>query len=653
VAKILIDTQDQIGRISPDIYGQYLEHWGRCIYDGLWAEMLKSRKFAEADWENNQNYGVIKPWFAINRNANMHYMHDNSVFYTGCQSQKITLNKEDMKTHGIGQAGLWLVAGCEYDVTLNLRQNSLSGPVIVTIGNETDVFDSHTIETVSSDWQGFTFKLRTNRTEKNSVFSIVFSKPGTLWIGTTSLMPTDNYHGLRMDVLDAIKAIKPAHIRWPGGNFASSYHWQDGIGDKDMRKPVYDVNWQIWETNDFGTDEFLKVCEYANTKPYICANSGDGTPEEALAWVNYCNGSAEQEYGNLRARNGHKNPYNVKLWGIGNEMFGNWQVGHIDERTHARKYSAIAAAMRTVDPDLEFVAPGGRYWHYPEWNKALLEEAYEYLDHISIHSYAKRYRTRFKDESSYVGNSELEEEIYYYAAAANYGIELHLTKTQDEFNRYKTADKRVQVAFDEWNIQLHRDKPNAEVHDFRIRDAIYAAGVYQALQRQCETVKIATLVQLVNTLGIIRTNHAGIWLTPTYWTSLLFTNYSGDISLNTIVESDEFRNPGYEPNDPPNRETVPFVAAQATLSEDGKKIYISVVNRYIDKDVTVHFNFKNWQPAKIGRLLQIGGGNYMALNTYDQPNLIGITEKQLNNLGTNFQMIIPKLSVSIIESRVK
>jgi alpha-N-arabinofuranosidase len=653
MAKIIIDTQDRIGRISPDIYGQYLEHWGRCIYDGLWAEMLQSRKFAEPDWENNQNYGVVKPWFAINRNPDMHYMHDNSMFYTGRQSQKITLKKKDGKAQGIGQGGLWLVAGREYDVILNMRQTGMSGSVVVAIGSEAEVLDSHTTEAVGDGWTRFSFKLRAARTERNGMFSITFSEPGTLWIGTASLMPSDNYHGMRKDVLDVIKAIRPAHIRWPGGNFASSYHWREGIGDRDIRPPVYDTNWLTWDPNDFGTDEFLKVCDYVNTKPYICANSGDGTPEAAAAWVEYCNGSSDSEFGKLRALNGHAEPYDIKLWGIGNEMFGNWQVGHVDERTHARKYAAIAKAMRAVDPGLDFVAPGGRYWHYPEWNQALLEDAYKYLDHISIHSYAKRYRTRLKDESSYLGNSELEEEIYYYAAAANYGVELHLAKTQEEFDRYKTETKRIYVAFDEWNIQLHHDKPNAEVHDFRLRDAIYAAGVYQALQRQCDAVKIATLVQLVNTLGIIRTNQTGIWLTPTYWTSLLFTNHSGDIALNTLVESEMFPNPGYEPDDPPGRETVPFVDAQATLSEDGEKIYISVVNRHIDKDVTVQFSFENWQPAKTGRLWQIKGEDYMVLNTLEQPDMAGIKEEQLEDLGPNFEMSIPKHSVSIIECHSK
>jgi alpha-N-arabinofuranosidase len=653
MARIKIDAQDQIGSISPDIYGQYLEHWGRCIYDGLWAEMLKSRKFAEPDWENNQNYGVVKPWFAINRTPDMHFMHDNSIFYTGCQSQKIILKNKDGKTHGIGQSGLWLLAGREYNVALNIKQNNLTGCVRVTIGNETEIFDSHEIETVGDDWTRYNFKLKSDTNEKNAVFSIVFSEPGALWIGTASLMPSNNYHGMRADVLDAIKAIKPKHIRWPGGNFASSYHWQDGIGDRDRRKPVYDLNWLTWDTNDFGTDEFLKVCEYINTKPYICINSGNGTPEEASAWVKYCNGSVDEEYGQLRSRNGHESPYNVKLWGIGNEMFGNWQVGHVDERTHARKYAAIASAMRTADAELEFVAPGGRYWHYPEWNKALLEDAYEYLDHISIHSYAKRYRTRFKNESSYVGNPELEEEVYYYAAAANYGVEFHLSKTQAELDQYKTKDKRIHVAFDEWNIQLHRDKPNEEVHDFRLRDAIYAAGVYQSLQRQCNAVKIATLVQLVNTLGIIRTNHAGIWLTPTYWTSLLFTNYSGDISLNTVVESDEFAYPGYEPNDPPSRDTVPFISAQATFSKDSKILYISVINRHPDKDLKIHFSIKNWQPLGSGRLWQLKGENYMALNTFEQPDLITANEENLQIQDSTFEMTIPKLSVNIIESHMK
>lgn len=647
--KVLIDVKHRIGRISRDIYGQYLEHWGRCIYDGLWAEMLKSRKFAGHDWENKENYGVVKPWFAINRTVDMHYVHDNSEFYTGRQSQKIVLKKSYSQAHGIGQGSLWFVADREYEVTFNIKQRGMAGAVTVAIGSEKEVFDSHTIGHIGEEWTKFVFKLRATRTCKNGVFSVTFSEAGALWLGTASLMPADNYHGIRRDVLEVIKELRPAHIRWPGGNFASSYHWQDGIGDRDKRPSIFDSNWLAWETNDFGTDEFLKVCEYVNAKPYICANNGNGSPEEAAEWVEYCNGSTNTGFGKLRAANGHRESYNVKLWGIGNEMFGNWQVGHVDERTHAKKYLVMATAMRAVDPELAFVAPGGRYWHYPEWNQALLEIAHEHLDHISLHSYAKRYRTRFKDESSYVDNPELVEEIYYYAAAANYGVELHLSKTQEEFDQHMTEDKRVHVAFDEWNIQLHRDKPNAEVHEFRMRDAVYTAGVYQALQRQCDAVKIATLVQLVNTLGIIRTNHAGIWLTPTYWTSSLFTNHSGEIAINTSVECEMFPYPGYEPNDPPNREEIPFVSAQATLSEDEEKLFISVINRYIDKDVTTLFRLENWCPKKQGKIWQITGPDYMALNTFEQQDVITVQEDKIENIDATFEHMFPACSVSIIE----
>jgi alpha-N-arabinofuranosidase len=649
MAKILIDVNYKIGKISPDIYGHYLEHWGRCIYDGLWAEMLKSRKFAENDGENAATYGIVQPWFAINRNDLMHFMHDNTEYFTGRQSQKIILNEKDDKSHGIAQGNLWLVKDRKYKLTLNIKQKGLKGPITISIGNKEHVFDSHVLKKIDEDWCRIEFELISSQNEKNGILSITFINSGVLWLGTISLMPKDNYYGIRKDVLEAIKELKPAHIRWPGGNFASSYHWQNGIGDRDKRMPVFDPSWQVWDTNDFGTDEFLKVCEYVNTKPYICVNNGDGTTEEAAQWVEYCNGSINTKFGKLRADNGHIKPYNIKLWGIGNEMFGNWQIGHVDERTHAEKYLKMAQSMRATDPELEFVAPGGRHWHYPEWNKALFDVASDCLDHISIHSYAKRYRSKFKDESSYIEDAKLVEEIYFYALAANYGVELHLSKVQKEIDTNKKCSKRIHVAFDEWNIQLHRDKKNHEVHDFRLRDALYAAGVFQALQRQCNAVKIATLVQLVNTLGIIRTNHEGIWLTPIYWTSKLFTEYSGEIALNTKVESDTFLNPGYEPDDPPGRKDIPYISAQGTLSNDGENLFISIINRYINKNVSINIFIDNWKPKPEAELLQIDGPDYMSLNTYENKNTITVKKEKINNISSNFKFLSPAHSVSIIE----
>ena len=152
-----------------------------------------------------------------------------------------------------------------------------------------------------------------------------------MWVARASLMPVDNTGGFRKDVVESIKANwTPTFIRWPGGNFASAYHWMDGIGDIDKRPPYLDPAWQQWEYHDVGTDEFIAFCRLVDSEPILTVNMGTGTPEEAAAWVAYCNGSPDTKYGAMRAKNGHPEPFNVKTWFVGNEQFGNWQDGHCD-----------------------------------------------------------------------------------------------------------------------------------------------------------------------------------------------------------------------------------------------------------------------------------------------------------------------------------
>jgi hypothetical protein len=317
---VRVNPQKRLNEISPLIYGQFIEHLGRCIYGGIWAEMLRNRKMHGAVQEN----GVVEQWQPFGKNAR--WFADNVEFFVGGQSQVI--EGTGSGEHGIAQSGLDLLPK-GYVGRVIVKGEGVS-EITVSLRKDGKVLASKRLKGVTDRWKKLPFRLQVSEAVSGAEFVIAFNGKGKLWVGAASLMPADNVDGMRKDVLDAIKDIKPPIVRWPGGNFVSGYDWRDGIGDPDKRPPRWDRAWGAWEWNDFGTDEFIKFCRYIGAEPYICTNAGEGYEHEAAEWMRYC-----KEKG-----------YKVRYWGIGNEMYGNWQLGHLDANKYALKAILFATAMR-------------------------------------------------------------------------------------------------------------------------------------------------------------------------------------------------------------------------------------------------------------------------------------------------------------------
>ena len=393
-----------IGDVNHYLYGANLEQIGESIYGGIWAEMLKSPKFSGPDphfvsmasgGERNPNAGVVMPWEAVNPAyervicdhdctelyVRPRYQMDHAVHkgihppagmrgvWTAQQSQRIEILAADGMPHGICQNGLALQDGRSYALRLVMKGEGQT--ITVTLGDQV-----WTIEAVAADWNCYDTVLTLGRDEPDGRLAITFVDEGRVWIARASLMPSTHIHGFRADVIQAIKENwTPTWLRWPGGNFASAYHWQDGIGERDTRPPYLDPAWQIWEYHDVGTDEFVEFCRLIGSEPVLTINMGTGSAKEAAEWVEYCNGDSNTKFGALRAANGHPEPYNIKTWFVGNEQFGNWQDGHVDAETYARRYLAFSKAMLAVDPDLYLPAVGVPSDQYSHWNRRVLELA--------------------------------------------------------------------------------------------------------------------------------------------------------------------------------------------------------------------------------------------------------------------------------------
>ena len=252
--------------------------------------------------------------------------------------------------------------------------------------------------------------------------------------------PSADEAGLRRDVLELVKPLNLPLIRYPGGNFLSGYRWEDGIGPKENRPVRLDLAWQALEPNTFGTDEFLDFCEKAGTAPMMGVNLGTRGPQEAADLVEYCNFPGGTYYSDLRKANGHAEPYGIKLWCLGNEMDGPWQICAKTAQEYATAARESAKMMRLIDPDIELVACGSSFRAMPtfgSWERTVLRECWDQIDYLSLHQY---YQCNDGDLPTYLARSREMD-----------GFIEEVSAICQEVREEKQSQKQVYLSFAEWN----------------------------------------------------------------------------------------------------------------------------------------------------------------------------------------------------------
>ncbi|KAF8249106.1 Arabinosidase C [Wilcoxina mikolae CBS 423.85] len=331
--------------------------------------------------------------------------------------------------------------------------------------------------------------------------------------------PLSDANGFRTDVIAAIKELRCPVVRYPGGNFCATYHWLDGVGPVEKRPKRPELAWDGIETNRFGTDEFMKWCEAAETKPYLCLNMGTGTLDEALAWVEYCNGTKDTYYANLRRANGREEPYNVKYWALGNECYGEWQVAQMTKEDYAKKAYQWAKALKLLDPSICLILCGEL--GYVEWDRHVLGECIKWIDMHSIHAY-----TADKDHlPNATGPLAAERAIQICASLI-------------DMARIRTGTtSRPKICFDEWNIwdPLRAPGQSGAEESYTLSDAL-AMGVWcNVFIRQSAYIGMANIAQSVNVISPLMTTDTGLVKQTTWWVYLLFAKYMRGHTLGTHV----------------------------------------------------------------------------------------------------------------------
>jgi len=322
-------------------------------------------------------------------------------------------------------------------------------------------------------------------------------------------------NGFRKDVIAAVRSLDVSQLRWPGGNFVSGYHWEDGVGPKGSRPVRRDDAWGAIESNQFGTDEFLRFSERVGAEPYICINAGLGTIDEARHWVEYCNEPEHTRYADLRRANGREKPWNVRIWGLGNELDGPWQLGHRSAEDYAKFALEAAKAMRRADASIKLVASGSSNFQpgfdWIGWNRTVLETLKDDIDYVSLHTY--------------IGNRDDNLEKFLGASAkieARIAVVAGLIKAA---RATQTAPRPIYIAFDEWNVWYRTMKGDTEFEvgrggleeRYNGEDALATGMFLNAFFRHADVVKLANMAQLVNVIAPIVTRKNGIFLQTIYW----------------------------------------------------------------------------------------------------------------------------------------
>jgi len=453
--------------------------------------------------------------------------------------------------------------------------------------------------------------------------------------------PTAGEQGFRGDVLNLVREMGPTIVRYPGGNFVSGYRWEDGVGPREHRPRRLDLAWRTLESNEVGVDEFAAWCRAADVEPMMAVNLGTRGAQEAADLLEYCNHVEGTALSDLRRSNGTKEPHDIKVWCLGNELDGPWQVGHKTAHEYGRLAAETARAMRMIDPGIELVACGSSNSAMPtfaSWEATVLEHCYELVDYVSLHSYYEPYDG---DVGSFLAS----------------GVDLDraidaIVATADHVGARLRSRKRLRLSVDEWNVwyQQHFDgqahleyvERRALIEDnYDVTDAVVVGSLLITLLRHADRVGIACQAQLVNVIAPILTRAGG----PA-WRQTVFHPFAQAARL---ARGDVLRvEPQVETYDSARFGDVPLVDVTATLDPDSGAVTVFAVNRSTTESVLLDADVRALGPHRV-KATTLGGGDLTRTNTEAEPE--AVTPRFLTSPDTTdgrLRISLPPVSWNVI-----
>jgi alpha-N-arabinofuranosidase len=434
--------------------------------------------------------------------------------------------------------------------------------------------------------------------------------------------PLADENGFKKNYIEAMKELKVTNMRWPGGNFLMGYNWQDGIGPKQQRPARINLAWGGIDNNHVGTDEWFALNKAIGSENVVCVNLGLSDIQDAVYWLEYCNYPKGTYYSDLRIKNGHKEPYRVKIWDLGNEVDGYpWELGYKTAEDYVKIGREAAKAMKSVDSNIQLVASGSSYYEktgiWLDWNRKVLEGLGDKIDYLSIH----RYWERSHDYYSYMGQS-----------AMDFEEKIKVPAGQIEAARVKNGLKNpIYLSVDEWGLMSRNTL-----------SVLPVAQCFNSFLRHADVVKMANFTLLTSLLG--SDTKKGTFKTPLFYIFKAFANNCHGQSVDTYVACDTFNTPKFN--------NIPYLDVTTTYSKETNTVYINVVNRHKEKAITADIVTSSGTIAGKAEASLIAGASLSEVYEFDKQDQYVPVKKVIDTKGKPFMYTFPPHSFTQIKMGV-
>lgn len=629
--------------IADFIFGGFLEHGGNLINHSLWSEVLSDRKFFyKVDStplpEIPAKRRFTEPdrkWMPLGPDAGV--TMDTVTPYVGEQSPVVNM----AQARGIFQNGLSLSKGKDYVGRIVLAADP-GTEVSVTLIWGKGSHDRQAVRVAATEqWSTQPLKFSCKAETTGGRIEISGRGTGSFRVGAVSLMPADNVHGFRADTIALMKEMDCKILRMPGGNFISAYDWKDTIGDPDKRPPIEDPVWsqmgRVVQPNDVGVDELLQMCAILGVEPYWCLNTGFGEPRSGAELVEYVNGAATTFWGAKRVANGHSEPYRVKYWNIGNEMYGHWQYGHMAPAQYFVKHKLFAHAMKKVDPSIYIIVPGGfvdemttgqgmmadsgsplvAFGSERDWAGGMLKNCYGTFDALATHAYPAE-GMHFNLTTG--KNEPVQQTLIEWAQMPANRVATMADCWEEYKKRFPALNEgHVKVFFDEWAYHFQPD----------LKGTLAIARCFHEFFRRSDFIDMAAYTMATAWLTFDRT-HAAVSATGRVFQ--LYNRHFGRIPVavngNSPVPAPKYPIGGDQPKVNTGSPTHPLDVS-AALTSDKKALVIAVVNA-TDKAMPLALDVSGFAAAAKGHCWTLTGKSLEAQNRLGQAPEVTIAEGSFN-----------------------
>lgn len=423
--------------------------------------------------------------------------------------------------------------------------------------------------------------------------------------------PFADEEGMRKDVLELVRQLQVPVVRYPGGNFVSGYHWEDGVGPRQERPSRPDLAWQVIETNAFGLNEFASWAKKAQSEVMMAVNLGTRGAEDAKNILEYCNFTKGTYYSDLRKNHGYPEPHNIRLWCMGNEMDGPWQMGHKTAAEYGRAAEETARLMKMLDPSIETVACGSSNLEMPTfgtWEETVLDICYDQMDYLSLHQY---YGNRDGDTADFL--------------ASSVGMDRFIASVVsicDCVKAKKRSGKQIHLSFDEWNVWYHSNEADEKLEKwgkaphqledvYNFEDALLVGSLLITLLRHADRVKIACLAQLVNVIAPIMTSDTGAWRQTIFYPFMYTSAYGRGTVLHTLVKAPVYESKTYG--------EASWLDAVLIWNQEEETLTLFAVNKNLEEDLELSCDLRQFDGYQILDHQVLTHQNLKAVNTQEDP----------------------------------